>query len=358
MGAGPAGLSTAIRLVDEGYDVDVHEETNMVGGHMGTNIQAIRNYGADKNILSRLEREGIALKYFNPIFKIIKYSPTYRSDLIFSNDEPIFYTFKRGVDYESVDMQLARQARELGVNILLGKKARIIDVNVVAGGSKFDPVGMGYGALFENSNFDKDTILFFFGSKFVRHGYAYIAPFSKNQVTIAIISFVKSDFPILEKEFDRFIQEDKIVKEKVKMEELINRFSGYGHYNIPNSAIYKHKYFVGGAAGFVDPARGFGLKYAIMSGILAAKAITSEANYDELWRREFGEELIEGFNRRVILNKLSLKDYEKFVGGRKIPIEAYEKIPSPIKQSLLKINGALKLSTWKRQFDYSKIFNL
>lgn len=359
LGAGPAGLSAAICLANKDRKVDVFEETSVIGGHTGNNIQAIRNYGIDEGIIDKIEQVGIKLKQLNPIQRIIKYSPSHRSDEIYSNEKPIFYTFKRGVEPESLENQLAEQAQEKGANIILGKKAKVIDCQVIASGSRFDPVGIGYGAVFENSDFDEKTISFFFGNEFVQHGYAYVTPFGKDQITIAITSFNKSDFSTIGKKFKKFISKDKIVKEILRDAKQINRFSGYGHFNIPDTAIHKYKYFVGGAAGFVDPARGFGIKYALLSGAMAAKAIINkEAIYDELWKKEFRQELFEGFTRRMLLNKLKPGDYEKFVKGEKISIKEYEKTPPSIKKMLLNIDGAIKLITWKKQFDFEKMLCL
>lgn len=356
LGAGPAGLSAAISLANHDFETDVFEETSVIGGHTGNNIQAIRNYGSDAGIIQKMDSLGIKLKHLNPIYKIMKYSPTHKFDEIYSKKEPLFYTFKRGVEQESLENQLAEQAREKGANILLGKKAQVLDCHIIANGSKFDPVGIGYGAVFENSDFDEKTISFFFGNQHIQHGYAYVTPFGKEQITIAITSFSKSDFSTMEKKFDEFIKKDEIIKEILKSAKLVNRFSGYGHFNIPDTAMHKYKYFTGGAAGFVDPARGFGVKYAILSGIMAAKAIINKnVNYDKEWQKEFKQELTEGFNRRVILNKLKIKDYEKFVKNQKISIQEYEKVPKRLKEMLLNINGALQLKQWKKQFNFETL---
>jgi geranylgeranyl reductase family protein len=49
---------------------------------------------------------------------------------------------------------------------------------------------------------------------------------------------------------------------------------------------------IGDAAGFVDPLTGEGIYYAIKSAALLAQAITQRpADFDEMWRAEFGAEL-------------------------------------------------------------------
>ncbi|MEI7961777.1 MAG: NAD(P)/FAD-dependent oxidoreductase [archaeon] len=358
LGAGPAGLSSAIVLSNEGHKAVVYESSPFLGGRSGNNIQAIRNYGTDKDIIKKIKSYGIEMPKLNPITRIIKYSPSHRFDEIYSNNEPIFYTFKRGPSPDSMENSLAEQAKSQGAKIILGKTAKVLDCQIIASGSKFDPVGFGYGATFEGT-FDKETIAFFYGSDLIQNGYAYLTPYGNDQLSIAITSFTKSDFNTISERFEKFIKADKIIQETINGAKRLNTFAGYGHFNIPNSAVHKYKYFTGGAAGFVDPARGFGVKYAILSGAMAAKAlIDRNTDYDELWKKEFAQELTDGFNRHLLLNKFTNKDYEKFVKEDKINIETYEKVPDTIKELFLKINGKAHLNNWKKKFDFKQLIDL
>jgi len=192
-----------------------------------------------------------------------------------------------------------------------------------------------------------------------QNGYAYLVPFGKDMLSIAITSFTKSDFKTISERFEKFLKTDKIIKETINGSKRLNSFAGFGHFNVPETAIYKYKYFVGGAAGFVDPARGFGTKYAILSGAMAAKSILNKKlNYDELWKKEFKQELSDGFNRRILLNKLTSEDYEKFVKEEKLNIKNYEKVPNGIKEIFFQINGKVHLRNWQKKFDLSNIINL
>jgi flavin-dependent dehydrogenase len=55
---------------------------------------------------------------------------------------------------------------------------------------------------------------------------------------------------------------------------------------------------VGEAAGFQDALWGFGIRYALLSGHLAARALLSGADYDRLWKRRFG-----GLQRTSVVNR-------------------------------------------------------
>ncbi len=57
---------------------------------------------------------------------------------------------------------------------------------------------------------------------------------------------------------------------------------------------------IGDAAGHVDPITGEGVLYALWSGKLAAETIIRNniLSYDDLWRREYGNDLMEGCKQR------------------------------------------------------------
>ena len=356
-GAGPAGLAAAIKLAQKGYSVDVFEKAYSPGGGIGSNIQAMRSYGSDEKILETFSNEGLKINKMHPIFKIKKYAPSLKFDMLYSKSTPIFYTFHRGKTKNSLDVQLVEQAEREGVNIHFGKSISLNNSNIIASGSGFDPVGVGYGSEFKGKLKDNETISFFFGDKDVPHGYGYIAPFGTDELTIAITSFRQSDFANLRKNFEMFIKNNPIVSELIDGFERVEDFAGFGHFNVPNTGIYNYKYFVGGAAGFVDPARGFGVKYALLSGLFAAEAITSNKDYDLLWKESFEEELIEGFGRRLLLDKLKIKDYEKFVKGEVKNIKQYVKVPHSFKKKLLTMQANAHLKSWRKNFDYSNLID-
>jgi len=193
-GAGPAGLAAAIKLAQKGYSVDVFEKAYSPGGGIGSNIQAMRSYGSDEKILETFSNEGLKINKMHPIFKIKKYAPSLKFDMLYSKSTPIFYTFHRGKTKNSLDVQLVEQAEREGVNIHFGKSISLNNSNIIASGSGFDPVGVGYGSEFKGKLKDNETISFFFGDKDVPHGYGYIAPFGTDELTIAITSFRQSDF--------------------------------------------------------------------------------------------------------------------------------------------------------------------
>ena len=153
------------------------------------------------------------------------------------------------------------------------------------------------------------------------------------------------------------VEKNKIISEIIENAKLKNNFSGYAYSNVPRTAVIKKHLFVGAAAGFVEPARGFGIKYAIESGLLAAKSIIEKKNYDKLWQDSFKDELKEGFKRRLLLEKLSNANLEKLVSQGKIPITSYDKIPSTLTKLFDTFNVKLDLEKSRKKYDLKKLFN-
>ncbi|MEM5825823.1 MAG: hypothetical protein QXM64_00350, partial [Candidatus Aenigmatarchaeota archaeon] len=102
--------------------------------------------------------------------------------------------------------------------------------------------------------------------------------------------------------------------------------SGYGNFNIPFSASNHGKLYVGEAAEFQDASKGFGVKFAILSGYLAAKSIIANESYDVLWKKELLEDLVYYFKRRIIYQGKTNEDFEKEIIEGRITKENEEEI--------------------------------
>ena len=60
----------------------------------------------------------------------------------------------------------------------------------------------------------------------------------------------------------------------------IKRVGGKGDFGLPTRYIHEGRYYVGEAGGLQDCMWGFGMRYAITSGVLAAKSILGECDYE------------------------------------------------------------------------------
>lgn len=350
-GAGLGGLSAAVLLADN-FEVDVFEAKDRVGFPSGDDIQAVRNYGMKNDQFKFFEDNGLSFDFFHPIKKIVKYAPSGKSMVVKSENGPLFYSFKRGPTSKSLEQQLYAQALGKGVNFSFNSRKSIKGVDIVSTGAIYRNI-WAYGALYKDVSIDQNTIHFFMDNTYCPQGYIYAIPYGKKEVAIAATTYdTTCPLPRL---FKKFLIENKVIGELINGGSFVHNTSGYAYSNVPASADINGTKFVGGAAGFVEAARGFGVKYAIESGIYCAKSITEKKSYDSLWKTAFESELLDGFRRRLLLEKFTNADYEMLLQGDEVTIGKYRKIPVPFSEQFDKIKNSYHLSEWRKKYSLEKL---
>jgi flavin-dependent dehydrogenase len=108
-------------------------------------------------------------------------------------------------------------------------------------------------------------------------------------------------------------------------------------------------YYVGEAAGFQDPFRGFGMNYALESGYLAAKALLEGKDYDRMWKEQFKSRIKTDLFRR----------YAMVVFGDRAIEHAFRNISDGDEVDWRKVNkkglkNTLILETFYRPENYKK----
>ena len=94
--------------------------------------------------------------------------------------------------------------------------------------------------------------------------------------------------------------------------------------------------------------------YALKSGLCAAESILKKQDYDMLWKKDFGQELLDGFKRRALMSKMSNKDYEKVVSMEgKVKADHYKKQRAE-KMKTLEVKFKEALVQWRTAHDFSK----
>jgi flavin-dependent dehydrogenase len=352
IGAGLAGLASASLLSNKGYSVKIIERGPSVGEWRGQDFQVVRNYGSDLGFLKSLEKYGIDVNHTHPIRTIVKYAPSGKSMEVSSNNGPLFHVVKRGHDEVSLDRQLCDSLNKKNVEFEFNRNASLAGDIISTGPILRNIAGFGY--TFEGIEVDAEKILLFMDNDYAPNGYIYLAPFGNHSASVGVVSFdLNYNLKML---LDRFLEKNKIVSEIIKNYHHKEVFSGYAYSNYPETAKIGDKLFVGSAAGFVEAARGFGVKYSILSGLLAAQSIIDGSDYDLLWKNAFGNELKEHLNRHFLLSSLNNSGYEKLLTKEKIGINQYEKIPESISSFFKHIVFKKELKTWQQQYSLEKMF--
>ncbi|MFH1788100.1 MAG: NAD(P)/FAD-dependent oxidoreductase [Candidatus Altiarchaeota archaeon] len=320
LGAGLSGLSCAINLAGE-REVKVYEKRKDVGEQIHPNLQGIGYGGSAATDFFR--KVNIPLpentRKFNKVFLL-----TPKRDISLNLSEPYTFVFRGGKN--SFEYQLYQQALKMGVEVVFNSTVKEENADVIATGPKHADV-VAFGGAYENTSFPDDSMLIMFDDRFSPKGwYFYIIPRGDGMVdaincTPAI--YAKKSRQLLEKA----IKERALIRELMDGARLSSSFSSYGNGFIRESAVIDGRLYVGEAAGFQDPMMGFGMKYALTSGYLAAKSITSGEDYDALWRSEIMPQMKNDIARRELFSIVGSRLIERLY--RDIDSGTLSSLPNP-----------------------------
>lgn len=303
-GAGPAGLTAAISLARAGHAVVVHEQNPDVGMRFSGDFQAIENWSDEEDLMAALSRIGVKADFYcRPIHQVSSYGP--RSSTQVRSDQPIAYLIERGCTTASLDTSLKRQALESGVSLRFGSCVRETDVDIIATGPRRART-LAVGIIFE-TDLESCTALLL-DDHLAPKGYAY-ALAAEGRGTLATVLYEKftQGNACLEATIRRF-------KELLGMEiRNARKFGGYGDFDLTRCTAAGHRYYVGEAAGFQDYLFGFGIRYAMLSGALAATSIIHGTGYDELCKQSLRSRLRASLINRYCYRFLGQRGYDMLV---------------------------------------------
>lgn len=302
IGAGPAGLAAAITLARGGREVVVHEARPSVGYRFGGDLQGLENWSTERDALDALCDLGLAADFENvPCLRGTGFDAWGKAyDLIGS--KPLFYLLERGPGPRTLDTALLSQARELGVDVRFNSRVDRVegDAILATGPKAADGIAVGYH--FETEHADGFWVIY--DNDLAPKGYAYL-------LTMNGRGTVKSCM------FTGFKQERQYVDRTVEAFQRLlglkfgplRPHGGVGNFRIPATAVSGGRPVVGEQAGFQDMLWGFGMRYALVSGVLAARSLMEGKDFDGLWRKELGAQLWSGQVNRVLFASLGNRGY-------------------------------------------------
>jgi len=158
------------------------------------------------------------------------------------------------------------------------------------------------GITFETESEDKAIVAF--SDEIAPKGYAYLI-INGGLGTMATVIY--KDFKNGNKYFRNML--DFFKSNKNLYIKNVKKFGGYGNFSIKDSNSYNEKIYIGESAGFQDFLWGFGLRYAVVSGYLAAMSIISGTDYDLLWKKEIRPMLETSLVNRYLFEKFGDTGY-------------------------------------------------
>jgi len=302
-GAGLSGLSAGINLARAGHKVRIYEKKSVIAQSPLENPQLLPNWFQKEDVLDELKECGVNINPVCEIKKIKIHLP--RGKVIFySRKKPVGYTVLRGGE-NSLEKDLATQAIKAGVEIVFNKAGSGEEDILATGSGK--TITVGYGQVYKGSFNPTETQVFFDPDYSESIGYAYLFPHSEKLATFKL-SKQAGEKGDLRKKLES-IRLEKL-GETLKKDNLIGEFGTKRSFEIPKTAIHGKSILIGEQAGFQDELFRFGMRYAIISGFLAARAIVKEENYDELWKNRF---LPEFKKNRLVRKFFCFVKKEKFL---------------------------------------------
>lgn len=339
-GAGISGITAAINLAKYGFDVRVFEKNASIGSTSA--ICALRNYDLNTDALEELNACGINISQNGKIKEVVKFSPNQSIEEY--SKGVIFYVLERGKTEKSLESQLYKQALDSGVEFVFGKSMKEDEADIIATGPRRADI-FAYGHIYNNLGFEKDRLYIIYNNFYSPMGYTYIIS-SGEKCLICTVSFDKKNFKYIPLNYGFLLKKDELIKKAVGRKKPVKIVKGFGNYALPRSAEKGGKLYVGEAAGFQDASKGFGIRYSVISGYLAAQSIIDKDDYDNLWKAEFLEELKRNLKRRIEINKLSNNDYDYLLRNmeKRINIDDYVKFTRKTQRHL---DFLLPVYLWK-----------
>jgi len=286
-GAGPAGLAAAITAAGAGRHVIVYERNHAVGHRFHGDFQGLENWTSEADVLEELATLGIEPTFeCTPFREAVLYDPD-GHEHVCRDARPLFYLVSRGPGQETLDQCLKAQAISLGVELRLGAPSDYLPQGgiVAQGPRRADVIAVGY--VFETDAADGAFCVL--SGQLSAQGYAYlIVHRGRGVIATCLFEDFHNERYYLERTREFFDSKLGLTIRHAR------RFGGIGNFSVPVTARKGGMLYVGECAGFQDALAGFGMRYALLSGHLAAAALLAgkAGAYDKLWRARFGNELL------------------------------------------------------------------
>ena len=309
VGAGPAGLAAAITAARGGARVVVHERADRAGSRFHGDFQGLENWTTADDVLAELAGVGIATGFpAAPFHEQVCYGPGGEAYHVRSPQEPIYYVVSRGSGDRTLDAALLGQARALGCDVRFGSAVREPAPGTIwaAGPRRAEVIAAGW--LFATDLPDGAWVAI--GDDVAPAGYAYLLVHAGRGTLSACLFRAFHDVKAcLRRAADLFSRKLGLVMRDRRS------FGGVGNADMPASALADGALLAGEAAGFQDPLWGFGIRHAVLSGHLAARAVLAGRphDYDRLWRERLGGTLCASTVLRFFYSRIGDRGYPLFL---------------------------------------------
>ncbi len=307
MGAGPAGLAAAIALAKHDREVVVFEKHSDCGARFFGDLQGIENWSSKVDVRHELEAFGIQVTFPCTPFHSVRGVSWDDEIYTFSSEIPLYLLVKRGTGADTLDAGLKRQALELGVRIEFGTTVQEEDVDIVAAGPRSQAIfAVDKGIIFKTDLDDDAYVVFDNGIAYM--GYSYLLVSGGHGCLCTVL-------------FDHFNRiHDYFEKTKERFERMLgltigetSPVGGVGTFSHRHEFVRGNRLYVGESAGLQDLLWGFGIRFALQSGNLAARCLIEQRNYSQAARAMFERRLRAGVVNRFFWEHFGNRGFKMFL---------------------------------------------
>jgi len=203
---------------------------------------------------------------------------------------------ERGTDEHCIDQGFKRMAIEAGATIHYGSKRDPEECQIIAAGPK-DSSAVAFGEIFHTDH--PNHVSFQLNDKLAPGAYSYL-------IVIDGIGLICTCLWRKQKKSGRYLNETIAWYEShyELNRRPIKRVGGKGDFSLPDKYFHDGRYYVGEAGGLQDFMWGFGMRYAITSGVLAAKSILGEGDYESEVRKNLVPLIKISATNRFLMNRI------------------------------------------------------
>ena len=303
LGAGLSGLSAATILSREGYDVHVYEIRADSGARFDGDFQGIENWTSDTDFFDEMREWGFDPEEFKATpFNIIDL--IHPDDVITqpSTDKPAFRVVERGTDSHCIDQGFKRMAQAAGATIHYETRKALEECDIIAAGPK-ESSAIAFGEIFHTDH--PNHVSFQLNDKLAPGAYSYL-------IIIDGIGLICTCLWRQQKKSSRYLNETIAwYEEHYELNRRpIKRVGGKGDFSLPDRYIHEGRYYVGEAGGLQDFMWGFGMRYAITSGVLAAHSIMERCDYEKEIRGRLVPLVRASAINRFLMNRVSNRGFK------------------------------------------------
>ena len=305
MGAGLSGLAAATLLARAGREVHVHDIRQDSGARFDGDFQALENWSMDEDFFEQLNEWGLAPSSFK--------ATTFDTvDLIHPDDvitqartSGVAYRIvERGTSDHAIDQGFKRQAIEAGATIHYGSRVKEEDCTIIACGPK-GTSAVAYGEIFKTDH--PNHIAFQLNDKLAPGSYSYL-------IIIDGVGLICTCLWRKQRKSERFLNETIAWYERHYPDlnrQPIKRVGGKGDFTINQHYKQDGRYYVGESGGLQDFMWGFGMRMAVWSGVLAARDILGEGDYERDVRRYLMPYVRTSVANRWLMNRVGDRMFKR-----------------------------------------------